>query len=133
MQSSAQTEVNVQSQYPEPVWRLFSETPRGGVLPNGPRVYAAEVGTPAGRFRLRLYCQLDEQGRVSASRFQAYGCPYTIAVGSWLAQWCEGRQIAELAEFEVDQMRAALELPEDRAHCWLMAQDVLREIEQEWS
>ncbi len=69
-----------------------------------------------------------EHGTVNDARFQAYGCPYTIAVGAWLADWCIGRTTAELATAPFAQLRAALEIPEDRAHCWLMAQDVLRDL-----
>lgn len=114
--------------YPAEVWRLFRETPRVGRLEAGQGVVSAEAGTAAGRLRLRLDCRL-EQGRVSDSRFQAHGCPYTIAVGAWLAGWCIGRNRAELDVPPITDLRAALEIPEDRAHCWLMAQDVLRALE----
>jgi NifU-like N terminal domain len=36
------------------------------------------------RFELRL-----ADGRVSAARYQAYGCPHTLAVCEWLAQQLE--------------------------------------------
>lgn len=112
--------------YPADVWRLFREAPRAGHLASG-LFTAAEAGTAAGKFRLRLEVQV-EHGRTVDARFQAYGCPFTIAVGAWLAQWCIGRSLQELAAAPIADLRAALEIPEDRAHCWLMAQDVLREL-----
>lgn len=111
--------------YPAEVWRLFRQTPRAGRLESGPGVLSAEAGTAAGKFRLRLDCRI-EQGRFADSRFLAHGCPYTIAVGAWLAAWCLGRRADELAAPPIAELRAALEIPEDRAHCGLMAQDVLR-------
>lgn len=116
-------------EYPAEVWRLFRETPRAGRLESGPGVLSAEAGTAASRFRLRLDCRI-ERGRVADSRFLAHGCPYTIAVGAWLAGWCLGRQQTELAAPPIAELRTALEIPEDRAHCWLMAQDVLRDLVQ---
>lgn len=111
--------------YPDEVWRLFTQTPRAGRCDVGPDVRTAEAATQAGKFRLRLDCRV-EQGHIADSRFQAYGCPYTIAVGAWLANWCVNRPCTELREAPVAELRAALEIPEDRAHCWLLAQDVLR-------
>lgn len=114
--------------YPAGVWRLFRDTPRAGRFGSGlPGLQAGEAGSQAGQMRLRLECRL-ENGIVRDSRFQAYGCPYTIAVGAWLAGWCIGRPLAALASAPVAELRAALEIPEDRAHCWVMAQDVLRAL-----
>ncbi|MGQ0698278.1 MAG: iron-sulfur cluster assembly scaffold protein [Panacagrimonas sp.] len=113
--------------YPTEVWRLFRETPRAGRFETGAGVVSAEAGTAAGKFRLRLECRI-ENDRVIDARFQAYGCPYTIAAGAWLAGSSIGRPQAELAQARTEELRTALEIPEDRAHCWLMAQDVLREL-----
>ncbi|MGQ0502113.1 MAG: iron-sulfur cluster assembly scaffold protein [Panacagrimonas sp.] len=112
--------------YPAEAWRLFRQAPRSGRLEHGPKV-SAEARSAAGKFRLRLEVTIIH-GTVNDARFQAYGCPYTIAVGAWLADWCIGRTTAELATAPLPQLRAALEIPEDRAHCWLMAQDVLRDL-----
>lgn len=115
--------------YPAEVWRLFRETPRAGRFdPATLGLIAAEAGTPAGNFRLRLECRI-EADRVVDAQFQAFGCPYTIAVGAWLADWCVDRRSADLAAPPVADLRSALEIPDDRAHCWLMAQDVLRALD----
>ena len=105
--------------YPAAVWRMFRDTPRAGRLPAGP---AAEVGTPAAPFRLRLQVRTEGQ-RIVDTAFQAHGCPYTVATGAWLAQWLIGRPAAECARPPIAELRAELEIPQDRAHCWLMAQD----------
>ncbi len=113
--------------YPPQVWRLFTTTPGAGSLVPEKGVVAAEVGSQASRFRLRLEAQVSS-GMIGATRFRALGCPYTIAVGAWLAGWCAGRPVADLGVPPIADLRASLEIPEDRAHCWLMAQDVLREL-----
>jgi cysteine desulfurase len=110
--------------YPAAVWRLFRQTPRAGRLRAGP---AAEVGTPAGPFRLRLQVETAD-GRIVDAAFLAHGCPYCVATGAWLAQWLVGRPVADCARPPIAALRDELEIPEDRAHCWLMAQDVLGEL-----
>ena len=113
--------------YPAEVWRLFRQTPNAGRFEPGPAVRVGAAGSHAGRFRLGLSCQMSEE-QVIEARFLAWGCPYTIAVGAWLAGWATGRPLAGLAAAPIEEMRACLEIPEDRAHCWLMAQDVLRDL-----
>ena len=119
--------------YPAEVWRLFMHTPGAGRFAVGaPDILSAETGSPAGGARLRVALRIAE-GRIADSRFQAYGCPYTIATGAWLANWLPGRAQADLAAPPLAELRAALEIPEDRAHCWLMAQDLLRDLSRQWS
>lgn len=111
--------------YPPLVWELFTQTPRAGRVEGG---VAAEAGTPAGGARLRLEVRVEAQGRIEDARFLAWGCPYVIATGAWLAQWLVGQPRAALAAPPLAELRTALEIPEERAHCGLMAQDVLRAL-----
>lgn len=115
--------------YPDEVWRRFRDTPRAGRLAAG---VAAEVGTPAAQLRLRLEVRA-QAGRIEDAVFQAWGCPYTIATGSWLADWLVGRRTDQLLVPALDELRSALEIPEDRAHCWIMAQDILRDLHRHLS
>ena len=110
--------------YPATVWRLFRESPRAGRLSSG---LFAEVGTPAAPFRLRIQIRIEGE-RIADAAFQAHGCPYTLATGAWLADWLVGRPAAECARPPIAELRAELEIPPDRAHCWLMAQDLLGEL-----
>lgn len=113
--------------YPHAVWSLFRETPRAGSIEAG---IAAEATTPGSGFRLRLELSVDRR-HIADARFLAHGCPYTIATGSWLAQWLIGRATHELASPPIAALRSALEIPEERAHCCLMAQDVLRDLHRQ--
>ncbi len=113
--------------YPAPVWMLFQTTPYAGTLGANPGVLSARARTPASKAQLNIQVLVNED-KIEKACFQAYGCPFTIAVGSWLAAWCIGKKIRELSQFELATLQSALEIPADRAHCLLMAQDVLREI-----
>lgn len=115
--------------YPEPIWRLFMQTPGAGTLA-GPGVLTGEAGTPASKSRLRLQVKMS-QARIDEARFQAYGCPTTIAVGAWLAGQVVGRPMAELSGIDAKAIREALEIPEDRTHVALMGEDVLKSLLQQ--
>lgn len=115
--------------YPDVVWRLFRETPRAGRIESS---VVADAAVPGSGFRLHLEVQTDGK-RIADARFLAHGCPYTIATGAWLAETLIGLPVTALADPPIAALRAALEIPEDRAHCWLMAQDVLRDLHRQLS
>jgi NifU-like protein involved in Fe-S cluster formation len=112
--------------YPPPVWARFAAPRHAGRLA-GPGVHSAEAGSPAAAARLRLQLRW-EQGRVAECRFLARGCPVTLAVGEWLCERLAGASGAEMAAIGAPEIRQALEIPEDKAHCALMGEDVLRSL-----
>lgn len=112
--------------YSATVWRLFNEAPRAGAL-EGAAVRSAEAATPASRSRLRLQVKMAD-ARIGDARFQAYGCPTTIAVGAWLAGRVVGRAVAELSGIDAKMIREALEIPEDRTHCALLGEDLVKSL-----
>ena len=114
--------------YPEAVWTLFRETPRAGRFDVAtPGLLTAEVGTPAGRGRLRLEARIAENV-IADSRFQAWGCPFTIAAGAWAAGWLVGKTPQDAARLSAATVAEALEIPDDRAHCGLMVEDAVRAL-----
>lgn len=112
--------------YSAEVWRRFREPVHAGRL-EGSGVVAAQAGSAAAHAVLRVELRL-EAGAVRDARFGAYGCPTTIAVGEWLASRLQGRALAALGAISVAEIRAALEIPDDRAHCALMGEDVVRQL-----
>ena len=116
--------------YSEPVWRLFTQTPRAGVLV-GPDTRTGTAETRANRSRLRLQARM-AGGRIADARFQAYGCPTAIAVGAWLAERVIGRSLAELGAIGAPEIQQALEIPENRLHCALMGEDALKSLCKQW-
>ncbi|MDD3764800.1 MAG: iron-sulfur cluster assembly scaffold protein [Nevskiales bacterium] len=109
--------------YPEPVWARFEAPARAGELMAAADVVVVEAGSPAARGRLRLYAQL-AGGRVVDVRFQAYGCPVTIAVGQWVAEQLVGAD-PRVHRLTAADLRQALEITDDKAHCALMGEDLV--------
>lgn len=112
--------------YSKRVWRLFIETPRAGQL-EGANVLTGTAETRANQNRLQFQVRLDDNEIVDA-RFQAYGCPTTIAVGAWLAGEAIGKKVDDLTLFKAKDIRQTLDIPEDRLHCVLMAEDAIRSL-----
>ncbi|MGH6876451.1 MAG: iron-sulfur cluster assembly scaffold protein [Rhizomicrobium sp.] len=112
--------------YAEPIWQRFSKPAYAGML-TGPDVVSVEAGSPAAKSLLRIQVRWSG-ARIAESRFRAYGCPATIAVGEWLAENIRGKSAVELEGIGAAEIRQALEIPEDRAHCALMGEDVIRQL-----
>lgn len=111
--------------YPEPVWTRFRSLSLAGEL-TGADLIGARVGTPAARSVLALTIDPATPPR---ARFRGYGCPYTLAVGQWLAEQIERDGLAALTRIDAHTLRQALEIPEERAHCALMGEDLVRALQ----
>ena len=114
--------------YPAPVWQRFRAPARAGAFPAAtPGLVTGEAGIRSAQSLLRLQFVFKD-GRVADARFRAYGCPTSIAVGAWIAEWAIGRRVDELRRLSVAQLRAELEIGDDRAHCAVMGEDVIRAL-----
>jgi NifU-like protein involved in Fe-S cluster formation len=110
--------------YSAEVWRRFRAPRHAGAL-SGAGSTQGEARTPASKAVLRLQLKL-HAGRIQAARFQALGCPSTIAAGDWLCEWLEGRALAEAAVPCASRLSEALALSPVRRHCAVLAEDALR-------
>ena len=113
--------------YPDAVWRRFVSPERAGGL-DGHDVVRVRARSPAASFVLELSFAA---GPVPRARFRALGCPVTIAVGVWLAERLETQGLRALRELDAPAIRAALEIPDERAHCAFMGEDAIRALEAE--
>lgn len=86
----------------------------------------SEQTNPVCGDRLRLALQFRD-GRITAARFLAYGCPPTLACGSALAGMIEGMSIEEAARLtRQDIVRALGGLPSRKQHAAALAIETLR-------
>ena len=116
--------------YPDAVWQTFLKAAdRAGRFPDdGAPTISLKAESRATGSSLGLQLRLQADGRVAEARFQALGCPVGIAVGAWLAAWAPGKELAELRILKLADLRRALEIPEDKLHCGLMGEDLLRQL-----
>lgn len=98
----------------------------GALNPNSPDVAAALVGEPVSGAILQLHLQVDVAGRITAVRFKAYGCGWMVACGSLLAEWLQGRPLAEAAQFRHHPLIERLAVPPAKLHCAVLAETALK-------
>jgi nitrogen fixation NifU-like protein len=90
------------------------------------------AGTPGRGAFMALFLGLDGS-RISAAKFQTYGCGPTIASGSMLTEMIVGRTIAECREVTVKDLIEALDgVPPDKLHCPELAIGALRDALSKW-
>ena len=111
--------------YSETVKDHLAHPRNGGELPDADA--DAELTNPACGDRLRLTLRIRD-GRITAARFLAYGCPPTLACGSALTEMLEGVTTAEAALITRQQLTKALDgLPARKSHAAALAIETLQE------
>ena len=115
--------------YPQKVWQQFlAASKHAGVFPEGTQgLVTVKASNRATASTLSLHFQI-QAGMVQAARFAAFGCPVGIAVGAWLAARAKGLSLGELRQLAGAELRAELEIPDDKLHCALMGEDALAQI-----
>lgn len=83
---------------------------------------AESLGTRV-RFTLRL-----RAGRVAEARFQAFGCPYTLAVCDWLAGRMTGQPFSDLVPDGPLEWAQQLSVPAERLGRLLVIEDALKKL-----
>jgi cysteine desulfurase len=100
----------------------FERLPGAGRLPGGTQ---GEAGSPEQEAWVRFYL-VTERGIVKAARFQAYGCPHTLAVASWLTQQLPGRQAVQGLPGTPADWARTLGVPTEKLGRLLIVEDALR-------
>ena len=86
---------------------------------------SAELTNPVCGDRLRLTLRIRD-GRITAARVLAYGCPPTLACGSALAGMLEGVTTGEAARITRQQLTKLLDgLPARKSHAAALAIETL--------
>jgi len=104
--------------------QLFYELPGAGALSDAPGVVRGEAGGPDADTWVRFHLRI-EDGTVRDARFQALGCPHTLAVVAWLTRQLPGRALSELAVGEPAEWAQALDVPVEKLGRLLVVEDAL--------
>jgi nitrogen fixation NifU-like protein len=102
----------------------FRAPRQAGVLA-GQGVVTARADTAGSRSVLQLSLRVSE-GCIREARFKAYGCPSTIAAGSWLCEWLVNRPVLEAGALSAASIAKTLALAPVKRHCAVLAEDALR-------
>lgn len=110
----------------------FLALAHAGALPAAPDVVAGEAGREATGTRVRFSLRV-RGAEVVEARFQAYGCPHTLAVASWLAGLLPGRRRDALVPGTPAEWAARFEVPAEKLGRLLVVEDALRDCVAKWS
>jgi cysteine desulfurase len=113
----------VESDPLSPITRdYFERLPGAGRLPEGTQ---GEAGSPAQEAWVRFHLAIDG-GTVKAARFQAWGCPHTLAVAAWLTQQLPGRRTSQALPGTPAGWARTLAVPTEKLGRLLIVEDALR-------
>jgi NifU-like protein involved in Fe-S cluster formation len=104
--------------------QLFTALPQAGALEDAPGVVRGEAGHADADVWVRFHLRVDG-GIVRDARFQAYGCPHTLAVMAWLTGQLPGRALSGLSLGEPSEWARALDVPVEKLGKLLVVEDAL--------
>ncbi|HTX23211.1 MAG TPA: aminotransferase class V-fold PLP-dependent enzyme [Steroidobacteraceae bacterium] len=113
--------------------RLFRELPGAGVIPDAVgRVLHGEAGGPAEEVWVRFHLLVDGDS-VKDARFEARGCPHTLATAAWLSRELRGRRREEALGCGPQGWARALGVPVEKLGRLLIIEDALNASLRSWS
>jgi len=142
-QSTSIAAVRPASDLSELAWELFATLPGAGPLSHahasgaGTHV-SGEAGSASEGTWVRFHLALEpgpsiERGTVKDARFQAYGCPHTLATAAWLTGRLRGRTREALVPGGPQDWMRALSVPIEKLGRLLIIEDALRACMQAWT
>ena len=110
--------------------RYFRELPGVGIL-TGPAdaIVQGEAGSIDDEVWVRFHLQIAE-GTVKDARFQAFGCPHTLATAAWVTGQLPGRALSDLVPGTPQAWAQALQVPTEKLGRLLVVEDALRACQQ---
>lgn len=97
----------------------------GSWPPGQGEIAVGEAGSEDRGARVRFeLCVVD--GAVTEARFQAFGCPHTIATASWLVEQLRGRALDRAMPGPILDIGRLLEVPTEKFGRLLVVEDALR-------
>lgn len=109
----------------------FFSLAHAGNLPGGVDIVTGEAGREATGTRVRFTLRVAGDCVVEA-RFQAYGCPHTLAVANWIAGVLPGRRLEALVPGTPAEWAGRFEVPAPKLGRLLVIEDALRDCVAKW-
>ncbi len=107
--------------YSELTLRYFESAPGAGVLV-GREVLRGAAGSRAQGAWVQFDLQVSS-GIIQAARFQAFGCPHTIAVAAWIAEQAVDRGLRTALCETVEQLSQRFAVPVEKRGRLLIIED----------
>ena len=92
-----------------------------------PQVGTAVVGAPACGDVMQLQLKISEEGVIEDAKFKTFGCGSAIASSSLVTTMVKGKRVEEAETLRNVDIAAELELPPQKIHCSVLAEDAIKE------
>ena len=113
--------------YSEKVQEHFNNPKNVGSLDReDPTVGTAVVGAPACGDVMQLQLQISDEGVIEDAKFKTFGCGSAIASSSLVTTMVKNRTLEEAQEIRNTEIARELELPPQKIHCSVLAEDAIR-------
>ncbi len=113
---------------PAPLLALFQALPRAGAPePGSGQWVQGKAGSRHEGTEVLFHLQFSAEGTVSDVRFQAFGCPHTLATAAWVAARLPGRSRTALVPGSPLAWAEALQVPAAKLGRLLRIEDALRD------
>jgi nitrogen fixation NifU-like protein len=99
----------------------------GSLDRNDPDVGTAVVGAPACGDVMQLQLKINDDGIIEDARFKTFGCGSAIASSSLVTTLVKGKKIEEAQELKNVDIASELELPPQKIHCSVLAEDAIKQ------
>ena len=108
--------------YPPAVLDLFLRAPGAG-RPAGPGWASGEAREPLSATHVRVHLKAAD-GRIAALRWEARGCPYTLALAALLSTQAPGRPLGQALP-DIRALARELDAPVGKLGRFLVVQDAM--------
>ena len=113
--------------YSDKVIKHFEDPQNVGSLDRGdPNVGTAIVGAPACGDVMQLQLKINEDGIIEEAKFKTFGCGSAIASSSLVTTMVKNKSIDEAQEIRNVDIASELELPPQKIHCSVLAEDAIK-------
>ena len=99
--------------------------------PKDPNVATGMVGAPACGDVMKLQIKLKDD-IIEDVKFKTYGCGSAIASSTMFVDMLKGKTIEEAKLIKDKDIAEALELPQIKLHCSVLAEDSIRQAIKDW-
>lgn len=114
--------------YSDRVRALFQALEGAGDLPQAAGLAVSGEAVALDRLAWVRFAARIEGGRVSECRFQAFGCPHTLAAASLAAARLRGAALAALPTLDAVELGRELEAPAEKRGRLLVVEDAWQDL-----
>ena len=90
------------------------------------------VGAPACGDVMQLQLQISDLGIIEDAKFKTFGCGSAIASSSLVTTLVKGKKIEEAINIKNTDIAKELELPPQKIHCSVLAEDAIKAAIQDY-